>query len=174
MAKAARETGRTGIDPRQLRDVLGAFATGVVVVTTQRRDGEPVGLTVNSFNSVSLDPPLILWSLSLAAPSLPAFRSHDFFGINILSERQRELCVRFARPAADKFAGVRFDRSVGGTPLLHDAAAHLVCRTYARYPGGDHEIYVGEVLSIEDFARPPLVFHQGSFRRLADMIEHEG
>ncbi len=174
MADAAHRIETAGIDPRRLREVLGCFATGVVVVTTQREDGAPVGVTVNSFNSVSLDPPLILWSLSLKAPSLAAFRSHEHFAVNILSEKQQDLCMRFARPAPDKFAGLAFDRDRSGTPLLRDAAAHLVCRTFARHPGGDHEIYVGEVVSLESFDRAPLVFHQGGFRRLAEMIEQDG
>ena len=154
------------IDPRVFRDVLGTFATGVVIVTTRGPADEPVGLTVSSFNSVSLDPPLILWSLALKAPSLVAFRAHDHFAINILAASQLELCKTFGRSTADKFAGVSFLYGVTGAPLLDGAAAHLECRTYARYPGGDHEIYVGEVVAMEGFLHEPLLFHAGAFRKL--------
>lgn len=158
--------GAKRIDQRELRDVMGAFATGVAVVTTLSERGRPVGLTVNSFNSVSLDPPLVLWSLSLSAPSLAAFRTHDYFAVNILSEHQIDLCRQFAVPSPDKFAGVVTTPGVGGVPLIKDVAAILECRTYARYPGGDHEIYVGEILSLRAEDRSPLVIHRGAFKRL--------
>lgn len=145
--------------------MLGSFATGVAVVTTQGEDGAPVGVTVNSFNSVSLDPPLVLWSLSLRAPSLRAFRSHDYFAVNILAADQERLCMQFAKPAADKFAGVAFAAGRSGVPLIGGAAATLECSTYARYPGGDHEIYLGEILSLHAEAREPLVLHRGAFKR---------
>ena len=156
----------TTLEPRLFRDVLGSFATGVVVVTTLGDEGRPVGITVSSFNSVSLDPPLVLWSLALKAPSLGAFRTHDFFAINILAEDQEHLCKRFATPAKDKFSDVAFDLGITGVPLLHGTAAALECQTYARYPGGDHEIHVGEVKAVQDSGHAPLVFHRGTFRRL--------
>ena len=154
------------VDPKELREVLGCFATGVVVVTSVGEGGAPVGLTINSFNSVSLHPPLVLWSISLKAPSLTAFRRHDYFAVNILAAGQRDLCMRFAKPASDKFADVAYQRGVADVPLLDDATAHLECRTVARYPGGDHEIYVGHVLSLKSFDHDPLVFHRGAFREL--------
>ena len=152
--------------PLDLRTVLGSFTTGVVVVTTLGEQGRPVGLTINSFNSVSLEPPLILWSLSLKAPSLEAFRTHPHFVINILSEHQESIGRQFARPSADKFAGIEYTRGITDVPILAGAAAHLECRTYARYPGGDHEIYLGEVTALQDHGHEPLVYHRGSFRRL--------
>jgi flavin reductase (DIM6/NTAB) family NADH-FMN oxidoreductase RutF len=154
------------MDARQFRDVLGSFTTGVVIVTTLGKAGTPVGLTVNSFNSVSLDPPLILWSLALRSHSLASFRAHDYFAINILAEDQEQVCRRFARASEDKFSDIRFDFGQTGVPILHGIAAHLECRTYARYPGGDHEIYVGEVTAVQDHGHRPLVFHRGTFRRL--------
>ncbi|MCW6511188.1 flavin reductase family protein [Lichenifustis flavocetrariae] len=157
------------LEARQFRDVLGSFTTGVVVVTTLGEDGRPIGLTVNSFNSVSLDPPLILWSLALKSPSLAAFRQHAYFAINILAEDQEPLCRQFATPSSDKFANIRFDRGVTGVPVLHATAAYLECRAFARYPGGDHEIHVGEVMAVHDHGAAPLVFHRGSVRRL---IQH--
>ncbi|MDE1569428.1 flavin reductase family protein [Aquabacter sp. L1I39] len=152
--------------PRHFRDVLGAFATGVVVVTTNGSGGRPVGLTINSFNSVSLDPPLILWSLALKAPSLPAFQASNVFNINILAEHQEALGRRFATPAENKFADVDHAPGLNGAPVLADTAAHMECRVYARYPGGDHEIYVGEVTALQDRGHAPLVYHRGGFRRL--------
>lgn len=156
----------TTLDARHFRDVLGTFTTGVVIVTTLGEDATPMGLTVNSFNSVSTDPPLVLWSLALKSYSLGAFRAHDHFAVNILSEGQEDMGRVFARSAADKFSGIRFDFGQTGVPVLHGAAAHLECRTYARYPGGDHEIFIGEVLVAKDHGLPPLVFHRGAFRRL--------
>lgn len=155
------------IDQGELRRVLGSFATGVAVVTTVGEGGTPVGLTVNSFNSVSLDPPLVLWSLSLDAPSLTAFRTHEHFAVNILAEGQEELCTQFATPSDDKFAGVEFMAGVAGVPLLKGVAAHIECRTHARYPGGDHEIHLGEILSLRAEDRSPLVIHRGGFQRIA-------
>ena len=156
----------SSIDPRLFREVLGSFATGVVIVTTRGVDDEPVGLTVSSFNSVSLEPPLILWSLALKAPSLKAFRAHGHFAINILAETQLDLCKTFGRSSPDKFVDVTYSHGITGVPLLSGAAAHLECRTYARYPGGDHEIYVGEVVAMEGFLHEPLLFHGGAFRKL--------
>jgi flavin reductase (DIM6/NTAB) family NADH-FMN oxidoreductase RutF len=149
-----------------LRDVLGAFTTGVVVITTLGDEGRPVGLTANSFNSVSIDPPLVLWSLALGSPSLAAFRTHDYFAVNILAEHQEHLSRRFANPAPNKFRDVAFAAGATGVPVLLGTAGHLECRTFARYPGGDHEIYLGEVISLQDRGHPPLVFHRGAFRRL--------
>lgn len=154
--------------PRHLRDVLGSFTTGVVVVTTRGEAGRPIGLTINSFNSVSLDPPLILWSLALKAPSLGAFRATDSFVINILGAHQEDLGRRFATPSADKFAGIDWEPGLTGAPVLEDTAAHLECRVHARYPGGDHEIYLGEVVALQDRGHEPLVYHRGAFRRLHD------
>ena len=153
-------------DPRRLRNVLGSFTTGVVIVTSVGDEGRPIGLTVNSFNSVSMQPPLILWSLALKSPSLNAFRSHNWFAINILAHDQEPLCRQFATPSDDKFANVKFDVGETGVPVLHGTAAYLECSTYARYPGGDHEIYLGEVKAMHDRGLSPLVFHRGAIRRL--------
>ena len=112
-------------DPRRLRNVLGSFTTGVVIVTSVGDEGRPIGLTVNSFNSVSMQPPLILWSLALKSPSLNAFRSHNWFAINILAHDQEPLCRQFATPSDDKFANVKFDVGETGVPVLHGTAAYL-------------------------------------------------
>jgi 3-hydroxy-9,10-secoandrosta-1,3,5(10)-triene-9,17-dione monooxygenase reductase component len=166
MLSPAVKDAHEQVDPKALREALGTFTTGVVVVTSVGEGGAPVGLTINSFNSVSLDPPLVLWSLALKAPSLTAFRRHDHFGVNILAADQQDLCMTFAKPAENKFAGVKHEKGMGDVPLLDGATAHLECRTVARYPGGDHEIYVGHVLSLKSFDHEPLVFHRGTFREL--------
>jgi len=159
---------RPTFDSALLRETLGCFPTGVVVAATRGDANAPVGLTINSFTSVSLDPPLILWSIALNAPSLSAFREHDAFTINILSEEQQSLCMQFATPADNKFEGVSWRPGYKDTPIISDALAVLQCRTYRRYEGGDHEIYVGEVKKIEFTDKKPLVFHRGRFVELAD------
>lgn len=158
------------IDPRNLRDALGAFATGVAIATTIGDGGSPVGLTISSFNSVSLDPPLILWSLAKSAPSIEAFRTHGNFAINILAEDQHGICMQFARPSEDKFAGIRFRTGHAGVPLIEGSAAHFECRTHARHPGGDHEIFVGEVLQLSSSDHAPLVFHRGQFKSVVERV----
>lgn len=161
-----RAPGQADVTQRSFRDALGAFVTGVVVVTTRGRDGRPVGLTVNSFNSVSLDPPLVLWSLSLRSPSLDAFRKHPFFGVSVLAAGQRRLCEAFSRPSANKFLDIDHFMAATGVAMLAGAAAHFECRCHTRHIGGDHEIYIGEVVSYEDHGREPLVFHRGGLRIL--------
>jgi 3-hydroxy-9,10-secoandrosta-1,3,5(10)-triene-9,17-dione monooxygenase reductase component len=156
------------IDGTRLRDALGHFATGVAVVTTVGDLGAPVGLTINSFNSVSMSPPLVLWSLARNAPSFEAFRNHNGFAINILAKEQRDLCMQFARTSDNKFKDVSHRPGYDNIPLIDGATAQLECRTYRRYDGGDHEIYIGEVVGISTFDRHPLVFHRGQFRHLSD------
>lgn len=151
------------IDPAAFRDALGCFATGVTVMTTRSEDGEPTGLTVNSFNSVSLDPPLVIWSLKLNAKCLPAFRSRRAFAVNILSSGQKDICLSFATSNSDKFAGVEWTPGLFGVPLIHGAFVQLVCSTVSRFPGGDHEIYLGRVLQINKFDKGPLVYYRGGF-----------
>lgn len=152
-------------DDRVLRDALGCFATGIAVVTTRAGDGSPIGLTVNSFNSVSLDPPLILWSIALSAPSLTAFRAHDAFAVNILAADQDALCTRFARPSDDKFSGVDWSPGHRDVPLISGAVAQFECLTRARHPGGDHEIVLGEVVAFRSDERPPLIICRGRMAR---------
>jgi len=158
---------RPNFNSELLRKALGCFPTGVVVVTTLGDNGAPVGVTVNSFSSVSLDPPLVLWNIALNAPSLGAFRTHPGFTINILSEEQQELGLQFARPSTNKFAGVDWHPGLSDTPVLDNAIAVLQCKTYRRYEGGDHEIYLGEVHKINFNEQQPLVFHRGQFAKIA-------
>jgi 3-hydroxy-9,10-secoandrosta-1,3,5(10)-triene-9,17-dione monooxygenase reductase component len=150
-------------DVREFRNALGAFTTGVTIVTTRDASGRDVGLTVNSFNSVSLEPPLVLWSLARSSASLAAFVEAEHFAVHILGARQEGLSNQFARRGADKFAGLELARGHGGVPLLDGCAARFECRTAYRHEGGDHEIFVGEVLSFEHFDRAPLVFQKGGY-----------
>lgn len=150
-------------DARELRQVLGSFVTGVTVITTVDGGGKAHGLTANSFSSVSLDPPLILWSQSRAAPSHPVFRACERFAVNILADDQVDVSNRFARAADDKFAGSGVRPGLGGVPLIEGCAAHLECRLVNAFPGGDHMVFIGEVERIERHARQPLVFGGGRY-----------
>jgi flavin reductase (DIM6/NTAB) family NADH-FMN oxidoreductase RutF/DNA-binding IclR family transcriptional regulator len=150
-------------DARALRQVLGAFVTGVTVITTVDREGKPHGLTANSFSSVSLDPPLILWSQSLTAPSHPVFREADRFVVNILADDQVEISNRFARGSDDKFSGCATRPGLGGVPLIHGCAAYLECRRIDSFPGGDHLVFLGQVERIERSGAQPLVFGGGRY-----------
>jgi flavin reductase (DIM6/NTAB) family NADH-FMN oxidoreductase RutF len=148
----------------EFRSALGMFATGVTIVTARTASGQVVGLTANSFNSVSLDPPLVLWSLSRAAASLPVFSTGSHYAINVLAAEQKTLAERFATRGADRFAGVSFDEGTGGAPLLHGAAATFECFNRSRYEEGDHVIFVGEVERCTWRAgASPLLFHGGRY-----------
>ena len=154
---------------RALRDTLGAFATGVTVVTTLDGDGRAIGLTVNSFNTVSLDPPLILWSLSLASPSIEAFRRASHFAVNVLAADQQAVAERFARRNSDKFAGIDWRAGLGGAPLPAGCCPTLECRCEAQHAGGDHLILIGRVEGCSRRDQAPLVFHGGRYRSLREI-----
>lgn len=149
------------VDPLELRKALACFPTGVAIVTTLGRDGAPVGLTISSFNSVSMAPPLVLWSLALSAGSLPDFRAHRGFAINILSAEQGDLCKIFSAPVAERFDGLNWERGFAGVPVICDCAATLECSTYRTYEGGDHEIILGEVRAHRHSDHAPLVYGKG-------------
>jgi 3-hydroxy-9,10-secoandrosta-1,3,5(10)-triene-9,17-dione monooxygenase reductase component len=154
-------------DAAEFRKALGAFATGVTIITTRTQDGSLVGLTANSFNSVSLNPPLVLWSLAKTAMSLEAFRNAPHWAVHVLAADQDALSARFARRGADKFAGLAVDAGLGGVPLLQGCTARFQCRTAFQYEGGDHLIFVGEVLSFDQNESAPLVFHSGRYAHAA-------
>ena len=148
----------------QFRTALGMFATGVTIVTARTQEGELVGLTANSFNSVSLDPPLVLWSLSRAAASLPAFQAGSHYAINVLGADQQALALRFASKNIDRFADVAFVDGAGGAPILAGAAATFECFNRSRYEEGDHVIFVGEVeRCTRREGASPLLYHGGKF-----------
>ena len=158
------------IDPHALRHALGRFATGVTIVTTVAPDGHAVGLTVNSFNSLSLDPPLVLWSLRRSSPSLAAFRAAPRFAVNVLAESQLELSRSFASKVSHKFADGPWRRGDDGVPVLSGAAACFLCETASHQEAGDHELFIGRVLHLSDSHEPPLLFQGGRYRRLGPVI----
>ena len=160
---AEAEPAPAHFDLRDFRDALGTFATGVTIVTARGKAGAPVGLTVNSFASVSLEPPLVLWSLGSAANSLPIFTGNSHYVINILSAGQQELAQRFSRRTDDPFGGVDYELSRTGQPILTGVAAWFECHNRSRYPEGDHVIFVGEVEDCAVHPQPALVFHRGQF-----------
>ncbi len=155
-------------DTLALRAALGAFATGVTVITALAPNGHHIGLTVSSFNAVSLEPPLIVWSLSLRSHSLLAFREADRYAVNVLAQGQAELSQRFAMPLEDKFANLDLSYGLGGVPLLPGCCAWFECRNEARYSGGDHLILIGHVERYARSDKEPLIFHGGRYRALRD------
>jgi flavin reductase (DIM6/NTAB) family NADH-FMN oxidoreductase RutF len=152
---------------REFRNALGSFPTGVTVVTTRTSNGQDVGVTANSFNSVSLDPPLVLWSLDRAAYSWRVFSVAPHFAINVLSEGQSRLSRHFSRARAGKWSTVAFERWSTGCPVLLGCVANLECERHAAHDGGDHQIIVGRVLGLHNDPKAmPLVFHHGQYRRI--------
>jgi flavin reductase (DIM6/NTAB) family NADH-FMN oxidoreductase RutF len=160
--RAQQQAG--ALDPRELRRALGQFATGVTVITTRGEDGRRIGVTANSFTSLSLEPPLVLWCLAKDALSRPAFDACTHFAVNVLAANQHHLSRQFSTPSDDKFAGVATSEGVGGVPLLDGALAHFVCRNVRQLDAGDHVIVIGEVERHETFGGEPLVFHSGAYR----------
>lgn len=158
-------------DAREFRNALGAFATGVTIVTAAAADGSRAGVTASSFNSVSLDPPMILWSLARNSRSLATFESALYWAVHILAADQDDLSNHFARSAADKFTGLEVEMGIGGVPLLKNYATRLQCKTAFKYEGGDHVIFVGEVLSFDHRDAAPLVFHGGKYALAARKTE---
>jgi flavin reductase (DIM6/NTAB) family NADH-FMN oxidoreductase RutF len=150
-------------EARHFRNALSQFATGVTVITTRLEDGTFLGLTASSFNSVSLDPPLVLWSLAQGASSLPVFTGNSHYVINILAGNQAPLAERFAMRIDNRFDGVEFELSRTGLPILKGVAAWFECHNRSRYPEGDHVIFVGEVERCDVSPKPALVFHGGKF-----------
>ena len=150
-------------DQRELRNVLGAFVTGVTVITTVDSEGVPRGVTVNSFSSVSLDPPLVLWSQALKAQSYPVFRDAKRFVVNILAEDQIEVSRRFSSSMENRFEGMSYQTGLGGVPVLEGCSAFLECRSFATYPGGDHAVFLGEVENFQRTPRKPLAFGGGRY-----------
>lgn len=155
------------LDSRSLRDAMGEFATGVTVVTARAADGQLVGVTINSFASVSLDPPLVLWSLGLQSPSLAVFEACSHYAVNILAADQMELSQRFSQSQNDKFAGIDTIVGASGALIVPGCSAWFACRNEMRYPGGDHIILLGHVENFGRQEKPPLIFHGGRYRELA-------
>lgn len=160
----------TAFDTRALRQALGMFATGVTIVTCRTADGSAVGLTVNSFNALSLDPPLVLWSLRLASPSLAAFDTAAHFAINVLGEGQVEVSRRFASAVDQKFDEGQWHEGVHGLPVLAGSAAVIECERASLQAAGDHRLYIGRVLKLQAQPIPPLVFHGGRYHLLGEVL----
>jgi len=150
-------------EPREFRNALGHFATGVTVITARATSGELVGVTANSFNSVSLDPPMVLWSLSKSSRGLAFFTEAEYFCVNVLAADQVSVSNHFASKQEQKFADLEFETGQGGSPLLPGCAARFQCKTAFTYEGGDHLIFVGEVVAFDETGKPGLVYHQGKY-----------
>ena len=153
----------TPFDSREFRRALGAFPTGVTVITTRNAQGETFGVTANSFSSVSLDPPLILWSQSTTSSSYPVFRDCDRFVVNILADHQIRVSNQFAKSGPDKFREIPTTTGLGGIPIIQDCAAHLECVKVAAHPGGDHVVYIGQVEKISRSGHRSLAFGDGKY-----------
>lgn len=151
------------LDAKKYRRALSSFATGVGVVTTVDNNGEKAGITINSFNSVSLDPPLVLWSIGNDSQCFEIFTAAEYFAVNVLAKYQVDLCDRFALSSSDKFDGLECDSGLKGVPILHDCCSSFVCQTEHLYDGGDHKIIVGRVLQFTDHEVDPLIFYRGHF-----------
>lgn len=154
------------VDPLLFRKALGSFATGVVVVTSMT-DGAPCGMAVNSFASVSLEPPLVAFCAARSSTTWSLLRQAHSFAVNVLTHEQEDLCRTFSRSGADRFAGLQWTVEPNGPPLLDGALAHLVCTYDAVHPAGDHELVLGRVVSLQQREDgEPLVFFRGSYQRL--------
>jgi len=160
MSKTEKEIN---FEPGEFRQALGMFATGVTVVTATSPGGLQAGVTANSFTSVSLKPPLILWCLASSSESLPVYRSAPYFAVNILASDQLELSGHFARGQDDKFRSVAFREGRGRAPLLDGCASRLQCRSAGHYQMGDHHVFVGEVVELETTGKETLLYHQGNY-----------
>lgn len=152
-----------------LRQCLGKFATGVTVVSCRDQDGRPCGITANSFSSVSLKPPMVLWNIAKVSRSLQAYLNAEYFAINILSSQQRPIARRFARSDVNPFAGIEHRDSARNVPLLVDTLAMIECRTHDVHDCGDHHIVIGEVIDYELCSGEPLLFYSGDYRYMSYM-----
>lgn len=150
-------------DPRQLRNALGRFPTGVTVITTRAPDGKREALTANSFSALSLAPPLVLWSLVSKSASLPGFLASGHFAIHVLASGQSDVSHRFATPSADKFAGLAVEEGLGGSPLLPGVLAVFECSTEHTQEAGDHVLFIGRVHRIGYRDGDPLIFNAGRY-----------
>lgn len=154
-------------DSQAFRQALGSFTTGVTIITATAPDGTPVGLTANSFNSVSLDPPMVLWSLAKTSLSVAAFSEAEHWNVHVLSQHQQELSNKFAAKGEDKFYDTNLEAGISSAPLIADCSARFQCRNMVTHDGGDHLIFIGEVLGFDHQSLPPLVFQQGQYAMTA-------
>jgi flavin reductase (DIM6/NTAB) family NADH-FMN oxidoreductase RutF len=162
------ELAATELAPDELRQALGRFVTGVTIVTCRDDTGAAVGLTANSFNALSLDPPLVLWSLRQGSSTIEAFTNASHFAVNVLAADQVDLSRRFARPSSAKFDEGEWTDGQGGAPLLAGCVAVFECRRRSHHAAGDHVLFIGEVERIGGTAALPLVYHAGHYRTLSE------
>jgi flavin reductase (DIM6/NTAB) family NADH-FMN oxidoreductase RutF len=162
---AELESNASAIDPRDFRNALGTFATGVTIITASTSEGKPYGLTCNSFASVSLNPPLVLWSLGMFSQGLTIFQNASHFAVNVLGASQQALSNKFAKSSEDKFAGVEWTPGLGEAPILAGCVANFQCRAADRYYGGDHVIFLGAVEAYAYNGGDPLLFLRGGYGR---------
>jgi len=153
------------IDPRDFRNALGTYGTGVTIITATAADGRPYGITCNSFASVSLNPPLVLWSLGIYSSSLTVFQNASHFTVHVLGNSQQALANKFAKSTEDKFAGVDWTPGLGNAPVLAESVANFQCRSVNRYYGGDHVIFLGAVEAYAYNSGEPLLFARGAYGR---------
>lgn len=158
------------MDPRQLRNALGRFTTGVTIVTCCDAQGTFVGLTANSFNSLSLEPPLVLWSLRTASPALAPFVAAQRFAVNVLAESQVDLSRRFASKVDDRFAEGAWALGEQGAPVLAGCAAVFECESVSHQVAGDHHLFIGRVLACSEAPVAPLLFQAGHYRLLGEIL----
>jgi len=163
------EVSGNQFDSKELRNVLGCFGTGVTVVTTISASGERVGLTANSFSSVSLDPPIVLWSLGKQSRYLPVFHESGRFVINVLGVDQLHLSNQFAKPSDDRFAGVECQLGLGGLPVIQGCAANIECETISAQEVGDHVLYLGKILRYTHIKKDSLLFCNGAYARATEV-----
>jgi flavin reductase (DIM6/NTAB) family NADH-FMN oxidoreductase RutF len=163
------EVSEKQFDTRELRNVLGSFGTGVTVVTTVGASGERIGLTANSFSSVSLDPPIVLWSLGKKSSNLSVFHESGRFVINVLGVDQMHLSNQFAKPADDRFAGVECKIGLGGLPVIHGCAANIECETISAQEVGDHVLFLGKIVNYTHVKKESLLFCNGAYARAAEV-----
>lgn len=157
------ETAPAASNPRHLRDCFGQFATGVTIITTCGAGGERIGLTASSFNTLSLSPPMVLWSLGAHSSSLPMFRQALYFSVNVLETHQMPLAKRFSQKNIDRFDGVKWHPGLHDVPLIDGAVAWFECETRAVNEFGDHVLFVGEVLRCARVDGSPLLFRKGEY-----------
>lgn len=165
--------GSEMISETNFRQALSQYATGIAVATTLDGHGQPHGLTINSFNSVSLDPPLVLWSLAKKSHQIDAFQTSGCYAINVLSEDQQEVSVRFASPVEDRFEGSAWETGSAGAPILSGVVASIQCKTEKIFDGGDHIILLGRVVEVDHSRLPPLLYHGGAYHSLGDALQAE-
>ena len=158
-------SGESSLDPRDFRNALGTYATGVAIITAADDAGKPYGLTCNSFASVSLNPPLVLLSLVVYSRNMSVFQNASHFAVNVLGASQQALAVKFATPSGCKFEGVDWRPGLGGAPLLSGTVAHFQCRTVDRYYGGDHVIFLGAVEAYSYNRNDALLFSRSGYGR---------